>query len=313
MRTPSALKTGGVAVVSAVAAVGACAALVLGGVVDVGRTTTTTTPSPSAGTPVIQRSGSSGMSGESLTQLYKSVTDGVVFVQATSQTQTDPFGEQSGELTASGSGFVYDAQGHIVTNEHVVEGATSLLVRIGANGRLIPAKLVGADASTDIAVLQVDPSQAGALKPLRTGSSSSVQVGQTAIAIGSPFGLQGSLTSGIVSALDRQIQSPSGATISGALQTDAAINPGNSGGPLLDENGRVIGINAQIATQSGTSSGVGFAIPIDTVKQIVPRIESGAVGQQQQEQAPQQQQVPSDEGSPSVGVSPDGTQLELVP
>ena len=158
-------------------------------------------------------------------------------------------------------------------------------------------------------MLQVDPSQAGALKPLRTGSSSSVQVGQTAIAIGSPFGLQGSLTSGIVSALDRQIQSPSGATISGALQTDAA----NSGGPLLDENGRVIGINAQIATQSGTSSGVGFAIPIDTVKQIVPRIESGAVGQQQQEQAPQQQQVPSDEGSPSVGVSPDGTQLELVP
>jgi S1-C subfamily serine protease len=300
----------GVAVLSAVVAVGAGAGLVLGGVVDVGRTTTTTT-APAAGTPVTQRSSSSGMSGDSLTSLYRSVKGGVVFVQATSQAPTDPFGDQSGTQTASGSGFVYDKQGHIVTNEHVVDGATSVQVRIGENGRLIPARVVGADTNTDIAVLQVDPAQAGTLAPLQTGSSSGVQVGQSVIAIGSPFGLQGTLTSGIVSALNRQIQSPSGATMSGALQTDAAINPGNSGGPLIDQNGRVIGINAQIASESGSSSGVGFAIPIDTIKQIVPKIESGAVGQQQQPQ--QQQQAPSDGGSPSVSASPDGTQLELVP
>jgi S1-C subfamily serine protease len=300
----------GVAVLSAVVAVGAGAGLVLGGVVDVGRTTTTTT-APAAGTPVTQRSSSSGMSGDSLTSLYRSVKGGVVFVQATSQAPTDPFGDQSGTQTASGSGFVYDKQGHIVTNEHVVDGATSVQVRIGENGRLIPAQVVGADTNTDIAVLQVDPAQAGTLAPLQTGSSSGVQVGQSVIAIGSPFGLQGTLTSGIVSALNRQIQSPSGATMSGALQTDAAINPGNSGGPLIDQNGRVIGINAQIASESGSSSGVGFAIPIDTIKQIVPKIESGAVGQQQQPQ--QQQQAPSDGGSPSVSASPDGTQLELVP
>jgi S1-C subfamily serine protease len=309
MRKPSALKTMGVAVLSAVAAIGACAGLVLGGVVDVGGATKTTT-APAAGTPVVQRSSTSGISGDSLTSLYRSFKGGVVFVQATTQAATDPFGEQSGGQTASGSGFVYDKQGHIITNEHVVDGASSVSVRIGENGRLIPAQVVGADTSTDIAVLKVDPGQAGSLQPLQTGSSSSAQVGQSVIAIGSPFGLQGTLTSGIVSALNRQIQSPGGTAISGALQTDAAINPGNSGGPLLDEDGRVIGINAQIASESGSSSGVGFAIPIDTIKQIVPRIESGALGQQQQ---PQQQQDPAGEGSPSVSVSPDGTQLELVP
>lgn len=303
----------GVAVLSAVAAVGACAGLVLGGVVDVGGASKTTT-APASGTPVIQRSSTSGMSGDSLTSLYRSVKGGVVFVQATTQAATDPFGEQTGGQTASGSGFVYDGQGHIITNEHVVDGASSVSVRIGENGRLIPAQVVGADTSTDIAVLKVDPAQAGTLQPLRTGSSSSAQVGQSVIAIGSPFGLQGTLTSGIVSALNRQIQSPSGTAISGALQTDAAINPGNSGGPLLDSSGRVIGINAQIASESGSSSGVGFAIPIDTIKQIVPKIESGALGQQQQQpQDQQQQQDPAGEGSPSVSVSPDGTQLELVP
>jgi S1-C subfamily serine protease len=130
-----------------------------------------------------------------------------------------------------------------------------------------------------VAVLQVDPSALHGARPLPLGDSSNVQIGQSAIAIGSPFGLAGTLTTGIVSALDRQIQSPSGRVIDGAIQTDAAINPGNSGGPLLDSRGRVIGINAQIASESGTSSGVGFAIPIDTVKKVVPQIEAGTLDQ----------------------------------
>ena len=163
-----------------------------------------------------------------------------------------------------------------MTNDHVVEGARKVSVRFTENGDPIDAKVVGTDPSTDIAVLKIDPSKVeGGVKPLQLADSKQIEPGQPAIAIGSPFGLQGTVTSGIVSALDREIQAPNGFTISGVIQTDAAINPGNSGGPLLDDAGRVIGINSQIATNgSDANSGVGFAVPIDTVKQVVPQLKS---------------------------------------
>jgi S1-C subfamily serine protease len=171
---------------------------------------------------------------------------------------------------------VYDSDGTIVTNDHVVDGATKVSVRFTENGDPIDARVVGTDPSTDIAVLKIDPSEVeGGVKPLQLADSSEIEPGQPAIAIGSPFGLQGTVTSGIVSALGREIQAPNGFTISGVIQTDAAINPGNSGGPLLDDEGRVIGINSQIAT-NGTeaNSGVGFAVPIDTVKTVVPQLKA---------------------------------------
>jgi putative serine protease PepD len=207
--------------------------------------------------------------------LYRKVRDGVVYVQINSRGQTAGDEQEQG----SGSGFVLDTRGYILTNEHVVEGAEVVRVRIGESEDLISARVVGTDASSDLAVIKVDPADAkDGLHPLTLGSSGSVQVGQPAIAIGSPFGLQGSLTTGVISALGRQIQAPNGFQISGALQTDAAINPGNSGGPLLDASGNVIGINAQIETgPSGarSNSGVGFAIPIDTAKQAIPSLERG--------------------------------------
>jgi S1-C subfamily serine protease len=203
--------------------------------------------------------------------LYNKVRDGVVYVQTSSRAASTGTEGESG----SGSGFVLDTRGYILTNDHVVAGADTVRVRIGDSEDLI-AKVAGTDASSDLAVLKVDPAGVeGGLKPLALGSSGSVQVGQPAVAIGSPFGLQGSLTTGVISALGRPIQSPNGFQISGALQTDAAINPGNSGGPLLDAQGSVIGINAQIATDTQASSGVGFAIPIDTAKQAIPQLERG--------------------------------------
>jgi putative serine protease PepD len=237
-------------------ALGVCAAVVFAGVLggkDGG------SPSTQA-TRAVAQSSSGSSSTTSLSDLYDKVKSGVVYVQADS---------------ASGSGFVIDNDGYIVTNEHVVEGSSSFGVRIGDKGSLIPAQLVGADASTDLALLKVDPSQAGELHPLALADTGDVEVGDTVIAIGSPFGLQSTLTSGIVSALGRAIQSPNGQTINGALQTDAAINPGNSGGPLSDTDGKVVGVNAQIASQSGGNTGVGFAISIATVKETVPKLKAG--------------------------------------
>jgi putative serine protease PepD len=176
----------------------------------------------------------------------------------------------------SGSGFLMDAQGHVVTNDHVVEGGSDFTVRFGEDGDALHAKLVGQDASSDLAVLEVDPDKVPAeTEPLELASSSDLRPGAVAIAIGSPFGLEGSVTTGVISALDRQIQSPNGFQIEGVLQTDAAINPGNSGGPLLDAEGRVIGVNSQIASSSRQSSGVGFAVPVDTVKDVVPQLIKG--------------------------------------
>jgi putative serine protease PepD len=199
----------------------------------------------------------------SVSEIYAKTAPGVAFIQAGDAT--------SGGGT--GSGFLLDGQGHVVTNEHVVEGSSKFVVRFGEDGEALDAKLVGMDASTDLAVLEVDPKKISAeTKPLELASSGDLRPGDSAIAIGSPFGLSGTVTTGIISALDREIESPNGFPISGVLQTDAAINPGNSGGPLLDAEGRVIGVNSQIASDSRQSSGVGFAVPVDTVKEVVPQL-----------------------------------------
>jgi S1-C subfamily serine protease len=207
--------------------------------------------------------------------LYERVSNGVVFVQANSGRGEMSF--PGGGRAASGSGFLIDDEGHIVTNDHVVEGADEFRVRFGEDGEPIEAELLGADPSVDLALLKVDPGDVGeALEPLELGASEDLRPGDPAIAIGSPFGLEGTVTSGIVSALGRTIQAPNGFSISGAIQTDAAINPGNSGGPLLDAQGRVIGVNSQIRTGGGSAnSGVGFAVPVDEIKRSLPALERG--------------------------------------
>jgi putative serine protease PepD len=205
----------------------------------------------------------------SLTQLYKNVSPGVVDIVV--DTNSGGFGDQG--ATAEGSGFVVDTSGDIVTNEHVVTGATGIKVRF-QNGKTVTAKLVGTDPSTDVAVIKVSVA-ASDLHPLTFGSSSAVEVGQPVAAIGSPFGLPETLTSGIVSAVNRTITAPNNYSISGAIQTDAPINHGNSGGPLLNASGQVIGVNAQIESDSGGNDGVGFAIPSDAVKSVADTIISG--------------------------------------
>ncbi|HKI83441.1 MAG TPA: trypsin-like peptidase domain-containing protein, partial [Candidatus Krumholzibacteria bacterium] len=189
-----------------------------------------------------------------------------------------PFGFNGGgsyTQQAEGSGFVWDTSGHIVTNYHVVKDATTVDV-VFSNGTDIPAKVVGQDPGSDLAVIQLEPPSGTSmpnLTPLPRGNSSQLNVGQMVLAIGNPFSEQFTMTKGIVSAVGRSIQSQAqNYSIPNAIQTDAAINPGNSGGPLLDRNGNVVGINDQIITQSGQSSGVGFAIPIDLVKNVVPSL-----------------------------------------
>ena len=264
------------ALLGALTALGVCAAVLFAGVLDQdGSRTADSGGNAQVSAPATSKSGDDRDHG-SLAELYASVKDGVVFVQA-------------GQAT--GSGFVIDDDGYIVTNEHVVANAgPQVAVQIGETDRSLPATVVGADASTDIALLKVDPAQAGDLHVLPLADASSVDVGDQVIAIGSPFGLQSTLTSGIVSALDRQIRSPSGNAISGVIQTDAAINPGNSGGPLINGAGEVIGVNAQIASQSGGSTGVGFAISVETVKQVVPQLKAGGGSSAQQPE----QGLPSD-------------------
>jgi putative serine protease PepD len=202
----------------------------------------------------------------SVSEIYAQTSPGVAFIQA----------EDASGNGGTGSGFLLDGQGHVVTNDHVVEGSTKFTVRFGEKGDALDAKLIGADQSSDLAVLEVDAKKISAeTKPLELASSADLRPGDAAIAIGSPFGLSGTVTTGIISALDREIESPNGFPISGVLQTDAAINPGNSGGPLLDADGKVIGVNSQIASSSRQSSGVGFAVPVDTVKEIVPQLLKG--------------------------------------
>ena len=170
----------------------------------------------------------------------------------------------------SGTGFVWNKQGHIVTNFHVIYGADAIKVTL-ADRSEHQAKLVGADPDHDLAVLQIQAPES-LLEPLAIGSSHDLRVGQKVLAIGNPFGLDHTLTTGVVSALGRTIKSMSNRTIEGVVQTDAAINPGNSGGPLLDSSGRLIGVNTQIVSPSGAYAGIGFAVPVDTVNRIVPEL-----------------------------------------
>jgi putative serine protease PepD len=265
----------------ALAALLASAAL-LGGVVSAGLLALTGAVGGAATTTVVQ-SASSGTSASSTSRmatsaLYASASAGVVDITATgtSTTQQGPLGQgSSSQSTATGSGFVVDAKGHIVTAAHVVDGASSIKASF-ADGTTRTAGLAGKDDATDVAVLKIDPA-GPTLHPLTLGSSASLSVGDAVLAIGSPFGYQESLSTGVVSGLDRTIQAPNGFTIAHAVQTDAAINPGNSGGPILDSSGHVIGIADQIATNgsSDQSSGVGFAVPIDLIGAELTTLQAG--------------------------------------
>ena len=227
--------------------------------------------------PVSQSKDGSG--GNTIADIYRKEGPGVVYIQARGVSGNSPFGLPQQGSVATGSGFVLDNQGYILTNDHVVEGSSNVTVRFSENGNPIKADVKGRDPSSDLAVLKVDPSKAN-LDPLPLGDSSKAQVGDAVVAIGNPFGLQRTVTSGIVSAVQRHIEAPNNFTINGAIQTDAAINPGNSGGPLIDANGRVIGINSQIATGGGNGSvGIGFAVPINLAKRVIPQLEKGGTVQ----------------------------------
>ena len=202
----------------------------------------------------------------SINEIYDGASSGVVHITTAAGGQTSPFGSPDGG-GATGSGFVIDDEGHVATNQHVVEGVEQVTVRF-ENGEELTARVVGADPSTDVALLKLDSLPDG-VEPLDLGSTESLEIGDLVVAIGSPFGLQGTVTAGIVSALGRELTAPDGFTIDGAIQTDAAINPGNSGGPLLDGQGRVVGINSQIATETGGNVGIGYAVPIETVQEVV--------------------------------------------
>jgi S1-C subfamily serine protease len=204
-------------------------------------------------------------------RIYKAAAPGVVQVTSNVVSEPSPFGQPQ-EGQSLGSGFVIDKAGHILTNFHVVDGAKEVFVNFSGNDRY-KAKVVGTDPSTDLAVLQID-AQSRALTPLPLGNSDAIQVGAPVVAIGNPFGLDRTVTAGIVSALQREVRAPNGFTIDKVIQTDAAINPGNSGGPLLDADGKVIGINSQIETGgSGNGNvGIGFAVPINTVREVASEI-----------------------------------------
>ena len=205
-------------------------------------------------------------------EVYRALSPGVVLI--TSVSTSDSFFDP-GEREGTGSGSVIDQDGHILTNNHVIAGAQKLTVSFG--DKTFPARLVGQDPDTDLAVIQVDAPRE-MLKPVPFGDSDRVVVGQKVLAIGNPFGFARTLTTGVISGLQRPIRARNGRLIEGALQTDASINPGNSGGPLLDTSGRIIGINTMIYSPSGGSSGVGFAVPVSIAKRIVPQlITDGAV------------------------------------
>lgn len=261
---------------------------------------------------------SAGSDAPTAREIYERDAPGVVLVQArvSASDQSSPFGmpqtQQGGQAT--GSGFVIDADGTILTNEHVIDGATKVKVSF-SNDKTVDATVVGSDKSNDVAVLKVDPKGLD-LKPLTLGSAKDVQVGDPVLAIGNPYGLDRTLTTGVVSAKQRRITAPDGYPIENVIQTDASINPGNSGGPLLDGAGRVIGINSQIATSGSGSSGsvgIGFAVPIDTIKQILPDLKKngraniayiGITTTDVPEGLPAQVKPPSDQGAWVQAVTP---------
>ena len=270
--------------------VGGLVVLVIGGgliatnVIHVGDTKrevitgSSTRPVSDAGTKA------SSNDGRSVSDIYKEEGRGVVFVKSEGVTSdsrgSSPFGGRE-RGTATGSGFVVDEQGYIVTNAHVVVGASKVTVSFKEDtSDSVAAQVKGRDVSSDLAVLKVDPAKVeGGLRAVPLGDSSKATVGDPVIAIGNPFGFTRTVTTGIVSAVQRQIEAPNNFSISDVIQTDAAINPGNSGGPLLDARGNVIGVNAQIATggssSSGGSVGIGFAIPINTVKKELGQLKRG--------------------------------------
>ena len=255
-------------IVSAVIGGGVTAGVLLGaGVVGQDETYTVYKQSPLTSS-VAEGSGD----GEALTaqDIYRRDAPGVAYIRARvlqpSASPFDPYGADESEST--GSGFVLDKDGHVLTNAHVVANATQVTVTLSGKTTR-PAKVVGMDESTDLAVLEIDPDGVE-LSPLALGDSSAVEVGDPTVAIGNPFGFDRTLTTGVISALQRKITAPDGYTIEDVIQTDAAINPGNSGGPLIDAGGRVIGINSQIATGGTTGSvGIGFAVPVNTAKTVV--------------------------------------------
>jgi S1-C subfamily serine protease len=218
-------------------------------------------------------------------RIYERAAPGVVYVEAEGVSggppvPLDPFGGPRPPSTATGSGFVLDEEGHVLTNAHVVEGADEVRVTIGEDGDPVAAEVVGADPSTDLALLDAD-ADAGDLQPLPLGGAANLEVGDPVVAIGNPLGLDHTATAGIVSALGREIDAPNGFTITNAIQTDAPINPGNSGGPLLDADGEVVGITSQIATAGGQGNiGIGFAVPAETAREVVQELlEDGEVDQ----------------------------------
>jgi S1-C subfamily serine protease len=230
-----------------------------------------TMPQPLA-SPVSQESGD----GNLVNEIYRRDGQGVAFIEADrppEESALSPFGLPEGGGVATGSGFLIDTEGHIVTNSHVVEGSNRVEVKLGSSDTNYSAEVVGSDPATDVALLKID-APADRLHPLALGDSSKVQVGDPVVAIGNPFGLDRTVTSGIVSALQRQIEAPNGFAISHVIQTDAAINPGNSGGPLIDSSGNVIGINSQIQTSGSDGNvGIGFAVPINTARDVVEQLE----------------------------------------
>ena len=204
-----------------------------------------------------------------INRIYKEDGGGVAFISS-----------QEAEGVASGSGIVLDTEGHVLTNNHVIEGATEVTVTLESEGKAYPATVVGTEPDSDLALLQVQ-APASKFHPLKLGNSAQMEVGDPVVAIGNPFDLDRTVTSGIVSALQREIQAPDGNAIDDVIQTDAAINPGNSGGPLINADGEVIGINSQIATGGEGSDGnvgIGFAIPINTAKEEITQLEAGGSG-----------------------------------
>jgi S1-C subfamily serine protease len=267
-----------------------------------------------AGTTVVSGTQASfASSGLTPQQIYQQNSGGVVEITSTFAGTQDIFGQSSGGGQGIGTGFVVSNDGYILTNAHVVSesGQTASDVKVSFKGSGnqttdVAATIVGVDETTDVALLKVDPSQSPTLTPVKLGDSSKVAVGESVVAIGNPLGLDFSLSTGVVSAVDREVQSPNGATITGAIQTDASINPGNSGGPLFDASGAVIGINEQIASQSGGNEGIGFAVPIDTAVKVMQQMESGSF-QSSQAQSGQSQVDPSQgygQIDPSQGIDP---------
>jgi S1-C subfamily serine protease len=247
------------------------------GAVGRGRTTTIVQQAPLTSAAPASESRASGLTAR---DIYKQAAPGVVYVRARSMQATQsPFEvfPRQQENVSTGSGFVLDEEGHILTNAHVVASSTDVRVSF-SDHRTVAARVIGKDSDTDLAVLAVS-TKGPRLHPLELGDSTSVRVGDPTVAIGNPFGLERTLTTGVVSALQRRITAPSGFAIEDVIQTDAALNPGNSGGPLLDAAGRVIGINSQIETggNGDANVGIGFAIPINTAKNALPQLQKGNI------------------------------------